>query len=132
MLLVVWVCAVVPPVWVMAVEVGVFWWCVFQYWVAVVWASSVVPGVLACSGVSLLVCVVWFRMLMCLVSFLSCLSCCLVNNGLSCVWVWVCWRRCGVAGRVGGGRVGGGVWCSRAWLGCAGWCCWVGLVWWCW
>ena len=50
-LLVVCVSAPVPPVWVMAVGVGVFWWCVFQYWVAVVWASSVVPGVPECLGV---------------------------------------------------------------------------------
>ena len=51
MLLVVCDSAPVPPVWVMAVGVGVFWWCVFQYWVAVVWASSVVPGVPECLGV---------------------------------------------------------------------------------
>lgn len=50
-LLVVCDSAPVPLVWVMAVGVGVFWWCVFQYWVAVVWASSVVPGVPECLGV---------------------------------------------------------------------------------
>ena len=66
MLLVVWVCVCVPLVWVMAVGVGVsgFWWCCFQYCVAVVWASRRVPGVGvcvswlvpgACSGVAWLV-----------------------------------------------------------------------------
>ena len=63
MLFMVWVGACLPFTWVMAVGVGVsgFWWCVFQCCVAVVWASSVVPGVLACvvsgacSGVFLLV-----------------------------------------------------------------------------
>lgn len=50
-LLIVCECACVPFVCVMAVGVGVFWWCVFQYWVAVVWASSVVPGVPECLGV---------------------------------------------------------------------------------
>ena len=84
MLLVVWVCAVVPPVWVMAVGVGVsgFWWCCFQWWVAVVWVSRRVPGVCgcvswlvlwACSGVCSCVPgvggLVWFRMLTCLASF---------------------------------------------------------------
>lgn len=47
-----WVCdsACVPPVCVMAVGVGVwgFWWRVFQWWVAVVWASRRVPGVCGC------------------------------------------------------------------------------------
>ena len=89
MLFMVCVSAFVPFVWVMAVGVGVsgFWWCVFQCCVAVVWASSVVPGVLACvvsgacsgvfllvsgvvcSGVGVSVCVSWFRMLTCLASF---------------------------------------------------------------
>lgn len=86
MLLIVWVSAFVPLVWVMAVGVGVsgFWWCVFQWCVAVVSASRRVPGALACVGwlvsgacgvcarvveasvgVSWLVCVLWwFRMLM--------------------------------------------------------------------
>ena len=50
-LFVVWVVACPPFTCVMAVGVGVFWWCVFQYWVAVVWASSVVPGVCVCLGV---------------------------------------------------------------------------------
>lgn len=88
-LLIVCVSAFVPFVWVMGVVVGVFgvWWCVFQCCVAVVWASSVVPGVLACvvsgacsgvfllvsgvvcSGVGVSVCVSWFRMLTCLASF---------------------------------------------------------------
>ena len=100
MLLVVWVCAVVPLVWVMAVGVDVsgFWWCCFQWWVAVVWVSRRVPGVPECLGVvaagswcacvvfagSWCACVVvfwvgvagsgvkvfwWFRMLTCLASF---------------------------------------------------------------
>lgn len=88
MLFWVWVCACWPFTCVMAVGVGVsgFWWRVFQWWVAVVWASSVVPGVLACvvsgacsgvfllvsgvcSGVGVSVCVSWFRMLTCLASF---------------------------------------------------------------
>ena len=83
----VWVCACVPFVWVMGVVgVGCSGWCCFQYCVAVVWASRRVPGVLACVswlvpgacvgwfagggvvgvgvGVSWLVCVAWFRMLM--------------------------------------------------------------------
>lgn len=50
-----WVCdsACVPFVWVMAVGVGVsgFWWCVFQWCVAVVLASRRVPGVPECLGV---------------------------------------------------------------------------------
>ena len=103
-LLVVCDSALVPPVWVMAVGVGVFWWRVFQYWVAVVWASSVVPGVPECLGVVVFwlvscvgglvawLCVSgvvvvagvgafwWFRMLTCLASFfflgfVSCLFC---------------------------------------------------------
>lgn len=123
-----------PFVCVMAVGVGVsgFWWCVFQWCVAVVLASSVVPGVGVCvswlvpgacsgawwlmsgvgglvwacscvpvwSGVGVLFSVVawlvWFRMLTCLASFfflvfVSCLSCCLVNNGVVVVGrvVWV-------------------------------------------
>lgn len=84
MLLVVCVCAFVSFVWVMAVGVGVsgFWWCCFQWWVAVVWESRRVPvvvvGLVACSGVAGLVpgvsgvCagvgvvwLVWFRMLTC-------------------------------------------------------------------
>ena len=81
-LFVVWVGACPPFTCVMAVGVGVSWWCVFQWWVAVVWASSCVPGVLACvvsgacsgvvwlvSGVGVSVCVSWFRMLTCLASF---------------------------------------------------------------
>lgn len=87
MLLVVWVCACWPFVWVMVVAVGVFGWCVFQCCVAVVPPSRRVPGVLACvvsgaclgvfllvsgvvcSGVGVSVCVSWFRMLTCLASF---------------------------------------------------------------
>lgn len=48
-----WVCdsAPVPLTCVMAVGVGVFWWRVFQWWVAVVLASRRVPGVLAVVGV---------------------------------------------------------------------------------
>ena len=80
MLFWVWVGACWPFVCVMAVGVGVsgFWWCVFQWCVAVVLASSVVPGVGvcvswlvpgSCSGVAGLVCVSWFRMLTCLASF---------------------------------------------------------------
>lgn len=50
MLFWVWVCACWPFTCVMAVGVGVsgFWWRVFQWCVAVVWASSVVPGVVVC------------------------------------------------------------------------------------
>lgn len=54
-LFVVWVVACPPFTCVMAVGVGVSWWCVFQCRVAVVWASSCVPGVCVCSGVFLLV-----------------------------------------------------------------------------
>ena len=90
-LLVVCDSAPVPLVWVMAVAVGVSWWCVFQWWVAVVCVSRRVPGVGVCVswlvsdvsgacvgwlvlvgvvgagvGVFWLVCVFWwFRMLMC-------------------------------------------------------------------
>lgn len=85
MLFVVWVCACWPFTCVMGVVVGVSGWCCFQCCVAVVPASSVVPGVLVwgvcvlvCSGVvwlvpgvsgakacvAGLVCVLWFRMLM--------------------------------------------------------------------
>lgn len=48
-----WVCecACVPLVCVMVVGVGVFWWRVFQWCVAVVWASRRVPGVGECLGV---------------------------------------------------------------------------------
>ena len=103
-LLVVCDSAPVPPVWVMAVGEGCSGWCVFQYWVAVVWASSVVPGVPECLGVVVFwlvscvgvlvawLCVFgvvvvagvgvfwWFRMLTCLASFfflgfVSCLFC---------------------------------------------------------
>lgn len=100
-----------PFVWVMAAPVGVCGWCVFQYCVAVVCASRRVPGVLArvvvsgaCSGVGWLaaccrvvvvaglVCVSWFRMLMCFCVFLAfVLSCWLVNNGSLCVGVRVLW-----------------------------------------
>ena len=46
----VWVGACWPFTCVMAVGVGVsgFWWRVFQWWVAVVWASRRVPGVVVC------------------------------------------------------------------------------------
>ena len=97
MLLVVCVGACWPFVCVMVAPVGVSpWWCVFQWWVAVVSASRRVPGVLAVVGVVgwlvscvrvvlawlcvsgvvgvgvSVVCVFWwFRMLMCLASFLS-------------------------------------------------------------
>lgn len=121
MLFVVWVVACLPFVCVMAVGVGVcgFWWCCFQWCVAVVWASSCVPGVVVgfgvwvvcsgvvwlVSGVGGLVCVVWFRMLTCLASFFLLvlsfvLSCCLVNNGLP-------------------GCVGAG---GCLLVGCLGWC----------
>lgn len=87
MLFMVWVGACWPLTCVMAVGEGCSGWCVFQWRVAVVWASSVVPGVLACvvsgaclgvfllvsgvvcSGVGVSVCVSWFRMLTCLASF---------------------------------------------------------------
>ena len=125
MLLVVWVSAFVPLTWVMGVAVGVSWWCVFQWCVAVVSLSRRVPGVVVCVcvlvfgvcvgvaglvfgvgglvwacfgvgwlvfgvgglvwacvrvvgasvGVCWLVCVVWFRMLMCVrLSFFLVLS----------------------------------------------------------
>ena len=48
-----WVCDSdpVPFACVMAVVVGVSWWCVFQWWVAVVFSSRSVPGVLVWLGV---------------------------------------------------------------------------------
>ena len=147
-LLVVCVGACWPFTCVMAVGVGVFWWCVFQCRVAVVFLSRRVPGVLAVVGVvgwlvscvsvvlawlcvsgvvGVGVCVVcvfwWFRMLTCLASFFflgSCCLSCLVNNGLP--WVWC-----------GGLRVCGVSWlfvvclvCARVVLLCAllgGWSC---------
>ena len=50
-LFVVCVSAFVPFVWVMVVGEGCSGWCVFQWWVAVVWASRRVPGVPECLGV---------------------------------------------------------------------------------
>lgn len=138
MLFWVWVGACAPFTCVMGVVVGVsgVWWCVFQWCVAVVCASSVVPGVLVwgvcvlvCSGVvwlvpgvsgakacvAGLVCVLWFRMLTCLASFFLLvlffvLSCCLVNNGLP-------------------GCVGAG---GCLLVGCLGWCGCVLCVFWGW
>lgn len=120
MLLVVWVCACWPFVWVMVVGEGCSGWCCFQWWVAVVLASRRVPGVVVgfgvwvvCSGVVWLVCVLWwFRMLTCLASFFFLflsfvLSCCLVNNGSLVVWA-----RVGVC--LWGVWVGVGVFCGRA------------------
>lgn len=82
MLFWVWVCACVPFVCVMAVGVGVsgFWWCVFQWCVAVVLASRRVPGV----GV----CVSWLVSGVCLgVGWLVVGACGLVW-ACSCVPVW--------------------------------------------
>lgn len=130
MLLIVCVSAFVPFVCVMAVVVGVSWWCVFQCWVAVVLSSRRVPGVVgwlvscvclvvACSWC---VCVVvfwvgvagvgvevfwWFRMLMCVrLSFFLVLS-------LVCLVVWLitllgaCGLVCARVERWGVWRVGG-------------------------
>lgn len=87
-LLVVCVGACVPFTWVMAVGVGVsgFWWCVFQWCVAVVPASRRVPGVgagvrvvLACSGVGWLV--------SCVRVVLACWWCaCVVGLGVKVLW----------------------------------------------
>lgn len=99
-----------PFVWVMAVGVGVsgFWWRVFQWCVAVVLASSVVPGVVVgfgvwvvCSGVGVGVCVSWFRMLMCVLAFLSCFWFCF----LFVLFVWL------ITVGVPGGGVGVGLGC---------------------
>lgn len=68
-LLIVCVSAFVPFVWVMVVGVGVFWWCCFQWWVAVVLASRRVPGVLARVGV-----VGWLVSCVCLVVAWLCVS----------------------------------------------------------
>lgn len=120
-----WVCecACWPLTCVMGVVVGVSGWCCFQCCVAVVPASSVVPGVLVwgvcvlvCSGVvwlvpgvsgakacvAGLVCVLWFRMLMrvplsvffCFVVLV--LLVCFVNNAAWAGWVGLVRR----AGRV--------------------------------
>ena len=51
MLFMVCVGACWPFTWVMVVGEGCSGWCCFQCWVAVVWASSVVPGVPECLGV---------------------------------------------------------------------------------
>ena len=146
MLLMVCVSAFVPFVCVMAVGVGVsgFWWCVFQYCVAVVCASRRVPGVLvcvvpgACAGVVWLVvgagglvcvgvvwlvlvgagglvCVVWFRMLTCLASFFLLV----LSFVLSC-----CLVNNGLPGCVGAGE------CLL--VGCLGWCGCVLCVFWGW
>lgn len=87
-LFVVWVGACPPFTCVMAVGVGVsgFWWCVFQWWVAVVWASSCVPGVCGCLGV-----VGW------LVSCVSVVVAWLWVSGV-CVGVGVVVLRCVVVG----------------------------------
>ena len=115
-LLVVCVSAFVLFVWVMVVGCGVLGWCVFQCWVAVVWASRRVPGVGVCvlwlvfgvcSGVGWLVCVLWwFWMLMCsglflvfLVLFVLLITACVLGGGvLWCkgwlVLVWGCFCLC--------------------------------------
>ena len=140
--------APVPFVWVMVVGVGVSWWCVFQWCVAVVPASRRVPGVGvcvswlvpgACSGVGWLgfgacvrdwgacvgvgvaglVCVSWFRMLTCLGLF-PVFGCCLL-------FVWLITLP-GAVGAVlvcvvSGGRL-------HVWLllvgGCLAWCAFLG------
>ena len=93
MLFMVCVSAFVPVVWVMAVGVGVFWWCCFQYCVAVVSASRRVPGVVVCVCVLVLgAClgVVW------LVSGVSGVCVCVLVLGacLGVVWLvlgaWAC------------------------------------------
>lgn len=78
--------ACVPLTWVMAVAVGVSWWCVFQWCVAVVWASRRVPGVCGCLGV-----VGW------LVSCVSVVVAWLWVSGV-CVGVGVVVLRCVVVG----------------------------------
>ena len=148
MLFWVWVGACWPFVCVMVVGVGVsgFWWCVFQWCVAVVLASSVVPGVVvgfgvwgACSGVGWLVVgacgacarvvgvsvgvgwlvrvLWWFRMLTCLASFFLLV----LSFVLSC-----CLVNNGLLGCVGAGGcllVGCLGWCGRVlWL-VGGWLC---------
>lgn len=118
-----WVCvgACWPFTCVMVVGVGCSGWCVFQWCVAVVCASSCVPGVCVCLGVFLLVwafcgvcvwscvgvlfsgvwwlgagvCVWWFRMLMCV-----CLSC-----FWFCFLVCFVWLITGCLGFCGRGRV---------------------------
>lgn len=136
MLLVACDSACVPLTWVMAVAVGVSWWCVFQWCVAVVWASRRVPGVVvgfgvwvvclgvaglvfgacvrvvgASVGVFWLVCVLWwFRMLTCLASFFLLV----LSFVLSC-----CLVNNGLSGCVGAG-------------GCLGWCGCVLCVFWGW
>ena len=144
-LFMVWVGAFVPFVWVMVVGEGCSGWCCFQCWVAVVWASRRVPGVVlgfgvwvACLGVvwlvfgvggvkacvAGLVCVSWFRMLTCLGLFpvfwlLSFV--CFVNNAAWAGWVGLV-RRAGCV--VGGGVVLCGARFGFVWLlGCCP-CCW--------
>lgn len=145
-----WVCecACWPLTCVMGVVVGVSGWCCFQCCVAVVPASSVVPGVLVwgvcvlvCSGVvwlvpgvsgakacvAGLVCVLWFRMLMrvplsvffCFVVLV--LLVCFVNNAAWAGWVGLV-RRAGCVVR--GGVVLCGARFGFVWLlGCCP-CCW--------
>lgn len=150
MLFMVCVSAFVPFTWVMVVGVGVsgFWWCVFQWCVAVVSASRRVPGVCvswlvpgACSGVGWLgfgacvrdwgacvgvgvaglVCVFWwFRMLTCLGLFpvFWLLSFVCLVNNAA--WGgWCCFGVCVVSG----GRL-------HVWLllvgGCLAWCAFLG------
>ena len=142
-LLVVWVAACWPFVWVMVVGVGVSWWCCFQCWVAVVSLSRRVPGVCvgvcvlvcgACSGVGWLgfgacvrdwgvcdwgvgvgglVCVSWFRMLTCLGLFP-------VFWLLSFVCLvnnaaWGGWCCCWRVWVLGGGVLLGVAWCLCGW-----------------
>ena len=107
MLLIVCVSAFVPFVWVIGVVVGVFgvWWCVFQWWVAVVWASRRVPGVVLGFGV-----------------WVGCLGVVWLVSGVGGL-VWVCfgvgWLVSGVGGVCGGvvWLVLVGVW----WLVCVLW-----------
>ena len=141
--------ACVPPVWVMVVGEGCFgfWWCVFQWCVAVVCASRRVPGVGvcvswlvpdACSGVGWLVVgagglvcagVVWLVLvgvcwLVCVVWFrmLTCLASfflLVLSFVLSC-----CLVNNGLPGCVGAGG------CLL--VGCLGWCGRVLCVFWGW
>lgn len=73
-----------PPTWVMAVGERCSGWCVFQWCVAVVFASRRVPGVPECLGV-----VGWL---------VSCVSVVLVWLWVSGVFVGVVVLRCVVVG----------------------------------
>lgn len=126
MLLIVCVSAFVPLVCVMVVGEGCCGLCCFQWRVAVVSVSRRVPGVVlgfgvwvACLGVAGLVCVVWFRMLMCVCASFRVF----VLLSWFCLFVWLITLP-GRVGLVWCVLVGGVVWLCWWFGGACGVCCW--------